>query len=104
MALVTTLTIRDLEVQYSLDSLTDVVVSVGAVLSGNDGGTIARIGNRYRIAAPDPSSFVTFADLTKSDVINFVKATDRYSTAVQQLTAQIDEKKQSGTKPLPWED
>ena len=104
MALVTTLTIKNLEVQYSLDSLTDVVVSVGAQLSGNDGGTTARVGNTYRIAAPDPASFVAFADLTKSDVINFVKATDRYSTAVQQLTAKIDRKNQSGRVPLPWED
>jgi len=103
MALVTTLTIKNLEVQYSLDSLTDVVVSVGAQLSGSDGGTAAQVGNRYRIAAPDPSSFVTFADLTKSDVINFVKATDTYSTAVQQLTAKIDRKNQSGRLPLPWE-
>jgi len=103
MAATTTLTIRDLEVQYSLDSLTDVVVSVGTVLSGNDGGTTAQMGSKFRIAAPDPSSFTTFAELTESDVINFVKSTDRYSDAVQQLTAQIDEKKQSGIKPLPWE-
>ena len=103
MALVTTLTIKTLHVQYSLDSLTDVVVSVGAQLSGSDGGTAARVGNTYKIAAPDPSSFTTFADLTESDVINFVKATDAYSTTVQQLTAKIDRKNQSGTKPLPWE-
>ena len=103
MALVTTLTVRDLVVQYSLDSLTDVVIEVGATLSGNDTGVDAQISSRYIIAAPDPSSFTTFADLTESDVVNFVKSTDRYSDAVQQLTAQIDEKKQSGTKPLPWE-
>ena len=102
MAATTTLTIRDLYVQYSLDSLTDVVVSVGAVLSGNDSGTTDQIGRKWVIAAPDPSSFTTFADLTESNVINFVKATDAYSTAVQQLTAKIDRKNQSGTKPLPW--
>ena len=103
MAATTTLTIRDLVVQYSLDSLTDVVIEVGATLSGFDTGVDAQISRRFIIAAPDPSSFTTFADLTESDVINFVKSTDRYSDAVQQLTAQIDEKKQSGIKPLPWE-
>jgi len=103
MALVTTLTIKNLHVQFSLSGLDDVLTAVGAQLSGSDGGTTAQVGNRFRIAAPDPASFVAFADLSKSDVINFIKATDRYSTAVQQLTAKIDRKNQSGTKPLPWE-
>ena len=102
MAATTTLLINDLEVQFSLSGLNDVLVSVGAVLSGNDSGITDQIGRKWSIAAPDPSSFTTFADLTESNVINFVKATDSYSTAVQQLTAQIDEKKQIGTKPLPW--
>jgi len=102
MALVTTLTIDDLHVQFSLSGLNDVIFSVGARLSGNDSGTTDQIGRKWSIAAPDPSSFTAFADLTESDVINFVKATDAYSTAVQQLTAKIDRKNQSGTKPLPW--
>jgi len=103
MAATTTLTIDDLHVQFSLSGLDDVIFSVGARLSGNDDGTTDHIGRRWAIAEPDPSSFTAFADLTKSDVINFVKATDAYKTTVQQLTARIDEKKQIGTKPLPWE-
>jgi len=102
MAATTTLTIRDLEVQFSLSGLDDVVIKVGATLSGNDAGTGAHLNRRFIIDAPDPSSFIAFADLTESNVADFVKATDSYSTAVQQLTAKIDRKNQSGTKPLPW--
>ena len=106
MATVTTLTIDKLEVQYSLDGLSDVVIQVMATLSGNDTGTTQYFTNIFNIASPDPSSFVAFEDLTESDVANFVTSTERYTTLIQYLTAQIEEKKQPPTKggmPLPWE-
>ena len=105
MAATTTLIINDLEVQYSLDSLTDVVIIVGATLSGNDAGTTDHLNRRFIIDAPDPSSFIAFADLTESNVANFVKATDQYTTVLQDLTATIEEQKQApttGIEPLPW--
>ena len=58
MAAITTLTIDKLEVQYSLDGLTDVVIQVMATLSGNDTGTTVYFTNVFNIAAPDPASFV----------------------------------------------
>ena len=106
MAAITTLTIDKLEVQYSLDGLTDVVIQVMATLSGNDTGTTVYFTNIFNIAAPDPASFVAFEDLTESEVENFVTSTDRYTTLLQYLTAQIEEKKQPPTKgelPLPWD-
>jgi len=106
MAIVTTLTIDKLEVQYSLDGLSDVVIQVMATLSGNDTGTTQYFTNIFNIAAPDPGSFVAFEDLTESDVANFVTSTDRYTTLLQYLTAQIEEEKKPPTKgelPLPWE-
>ena len=105
MAVTTTLTINDLEVQYSLDGLTDVVIVVGATLSGNDAGSTNHLNRRFRIDAPDPSSFIAFADLTESDVANFVKATDKYTTIQQKLTSIIEEQKLAptrGIEPLPW--
>ena len=105
MAATTTLIINDLEVQYSLDGLTDVVIRVGATLSGNDAGTTAHLKRRFLIAAPDPSSFIPFADLTESDVANFVTSTNSYTTAVQQLTNIIYQQQQTpitGMEPLPW--
>ncbi len=105
MAATTTLLINDLEVQFSLSGLNDVVIRVGVTLSGTDAGTDAHINRRFFIATPDPSSFIAFADLTESNVANFVKATDSYSTAVQQLTSIIEEQKQApttGIEPLPW--
>jgi len=105
MAATTTLTINDLEVQFSLAGLDDVVIKVGATLSGNDTGSNAHLNRRFIIAAPDPSSFVAFADLTESDVANFVKATDQYTTNLQRLTSIIEEQKQpptTGMEPLPW--
>ena len=105
MAATTTLTINDLEVQFSLSGLNDVVIRVGATLSGNDAGTDAHINRRFFIAAPDPSSFIPFADLTESNVANFVTATDSYTTVLQRLTSIIEEQKQApttGMEPLPW--
>jgi len=105
MAATTTLTINDLEVQFSLSGLNDVVIMVGATLSGNDAGADAHINRRFIIAAPDPSSFITFADLTESDVANFVKATDYYTSMLQNLTSIIEEQKHApvtGMEPLPW--
>ena len=106
MAATTTLLINDLEVQFSLSGLDNVVIRVGATLSGNDAGTTNHLNRRFIIDAPDPSSFIAFADLTESNVADFVKATDSYSTAVQQLTSIIEEQKQApttGIEPLPWE-
>jgi len=106
MATVTTLTIDKLLVQYSLSGLDDVVIDVSATLSGNDAGTTSTLTNGFAIAAPDPSSFVPFEDLTEEDVENFVKATDRYTTLIQYLTKLIYEKQQpptAGQLPLPWE-
>ena len=105
MAATTTLTIRDLEVQFSLSGLDDVVIKVGATLSGNDAGTGAHLNRRFIIDAPDPSSFIAFADLTESNVANFVKATDKYTSMLQNLTSIIEKQKQApttGMEPLPW--
>ena len=106
MATVTTLTINQLEVQYSLSGLDDVVIDVTATLSGNDGGVTAEVTNGFGIAAPDPASFVPFEDLTEEDCANFVTATDRYTTIFQFLTTELYNKKQpptTGELPLPWE-
>ena len=105
MAAVTTLAINYLEVQYSLSGLDDVVINVSATLSGNDAGTTDTLTNRFVIAGPDPDSFVAFEDLTEEDCANFITATDRYTTLLQYLTAEIYRKKQPPTKgilPLPW--
>ena len=106
MAVTTTLTIDRLEVQYSMDGLKDVVIQVGATLSGNDTGTTYSFNNVFDIAGPDPASFVDFEDLTEEDCANFVISTEKYTTGMQYLTAVIEEKKQPPTKgelPLPWE-
>ena len=106
MATVTTLTIDKLLVQYSLSGLDDVVIDVSATLSGNDGGVTAEVTNGFGIAAPDPASFVPFEDLTEEDCENFVKATPRYTTTFQYITALIYDKRQpptAGPMPLPWE-
>jgi len=106
MAATTTLTIDRLEVQYSMDGLKDVVIQVGATLSGNDTGTTYSFNNVFDIAAPDPASFVDFEDLTEEDCANFVISTEKYNTGMQYLTGVIEEKKQPPTKgelPLPWE-
>ena len=105
MAATTTLLINDLEVQFSLSGLNDVVIIVGATLSGNDAGTTDHLNRRFIIATPTLSSFIPFTDLTESNVANFVKATDSYTTVLQRLTSIIEEQKQpptTGMEPLPW--
>ena len=107
MAATTSLAIDRLEVQYSMDGLTDVVIQVGGTLSGADGpDTAYSFGTIFNIAGPDPSSFIAFEDLTESDVANFVKATDGYTSKVQYLTSEIYKKSQPATEgelPLPWD-
>ena len=107
MAATTTLTINDLEVQFSLSGLDNVVIRVGATLSGNDAGTTAHLNRRFFLSGPDPSSFIAFADLTESNVTDFVKATNKYTTILHKLTSIIYKKQQApttGIEPLPWED
>jgi len=106
MAIVTTLTIRALEVQYSLSGLDDVVIDVGATLSGNDSGHTAEVSGGFKIASPVLSSFVPYDSLTETDVANFVKATSTYTTLHNGITSQIWQDMQpptQGTLPLPWE-
>ena len=107
MAATTTLLINDLEVQFSLSGLNDVVIIVGATLSGNDAGTDALVQKRFPLTTPTLSSFIPFTDLTESDVANFVKATSGYTSKVQWLTGEIYKNSQPATEgelPLPWED
>ena len=110
MALDFTVTIRGLEVQYIMQEgridLNDVVIEVAATLSGNDSGHTADWSGGFRIAPPDPDSFIPFADLTEADVEGFIKATSAYTTLHNELTSQIWQEMQpptQGTLPLPWE-
>tara|TARA_R110002110_G_scaffold144966_1_gene334343 strand:- start:6 stop:326 length:321 start_codon:yes stop_codon:yes gene_type:complete len=105
MATVTTLTIDQIEVQYSLSGLDDVVIQVQATLSGNDTGTTYSLTNGFLIAGPTLSAFTPYDDLTESQVAGFVEATDRYTSLYQYLTTQIYDRKQPPTEgilPLPW--
>jgi len=106
MAATTALAIDRLEVQYSMDGLKDVVITVSATLSGDVSGNTDSFTSGFNIASPDPSSFIEFEDLTESDVANFVKATDGYTSKVQWLTGELYKKSQPATEgmlPLPWD-
>ena len=105
MAVKTELIINSLIVQYSLDGLDNVVIQVGTTLSGHDSGIATDFENTFTISAPVSSSFTPFADLTEADVANFVKATERYTTLITSLTAEIEELKippTTGTLHFPW--
>ena len=100
--------IESLEVEYSSGGLEDVIISVKGVLSGNyNGSHIHETGPlEFKVPAPDPSSYIAFASLTHSDVINFIKDTDQYISYMNTLTSIIDEKRQTATQgvcALPWE-
>ena len=68
--------IESLEVEYSSGGLEDVIISVKGVLSGNyNGSHIHETGPlEFKVPAPDPSSYIAFASLKQSDVINFICA------------------------------
>ena len=105
MALVTTLTIRQLEVQYILDGLVNVIISVQANLSGNNSGYTSGWTQGFTLGAPVSSSFIPFDSLTEADVINFVKATDLYDTTLAMVTNDINKEMQTPTQGIcafPW--
>ena len=100
--------IESLEVEYSSGGLEDVIISVKGVLSGNyNGSHIHETGPlEFKVPAPDPSSYIAFASLKQSDVINFIKDTEWYKTCTRVLTANIYESMQTATQgvcALPWE-
>ena len=111
MAVDLVVAIRALEVQYSLSGLNDVVVEVAATLSGRDFDRFNQIhtavwSGGFRVAPPDPDTFIPFADLTEADAEGFMKATSTYTTVHNALTSQIWQEMQpptQGTLPLPWE-
>ena len=100
--------VKKLEVEYSSGGLTNVIKTVEAALSGNyNGSHIHETGTlEFKVPAPDPSSYIAFASLKQSDVINFIKDTDQYISYMNTLTSIIDEKRQTATQgicALPWE-
>ena len=99
--------IEQLEVQFDSEGLTNVVKTVNGPLSGNyNGQYITETGPlTINVPAPNPSSYIAYDSLTKSDVLNFIKDTEQYITYVSVLTSTIKEKMIAPTQglcALPW--
>ena len=99
--------IEQLEVQFDSEGLTNVVKTVNGPLSGNyNGQYITETGPlTINVPAPNPSSYIAYDSLTKSDVLNFIKDTEQYITYVSVLTSSIKEKMIAPTQglcALPW--
>jgi len=100
--------VEKLEVEYSSGGLTNVIKTVEAALSGNyNGQYIERTAPfGFKVPAPNASSYIEFASLKQSDVVNFIKDTEWYKTCTRVLTANIYENMQTATQgicALPWE-
>ena len=76
MALETKIWINELNVQFSLSGLENVITTITASMSGRDthGKDVFIEDENYTVSAPVLSAFTAFESLTESDCINFVKA------------------------------
>lgn len=85
--------------------LTDVLKEVNYLLRGTRGdGEDAKsyeIGGRTGLGAPDPASFIPFADLTETDLIAIVGSAVNVDAIKAQINAWHDA--ESNTKPLSFE-
>ena len=100
--------VKKLEVEYSSGGLTNVIKTVEAALSGNYNGQHINVTAdfSFTVPSPNPSSYIEFDNLKKSDVFNFIKDTEWYKTCTRVLTANIYESMQTATQgvcALPWE-
>ena len=100
--------VEKLEVEYSSGGLTNVIKTVEAALSGNYNGQHINVTATFSftVPSPNPSSYIEFDNLKKSDVVNFIKDTEWYKTCTRVLTANIYESMQTATQgvcALPWE-
>ena len=100
--------VKRLEVEYSSGGLTNVIKTVEAALSGNYNGQHIDVTAdfSFTVPAPNPSSYIEYDNLTKSDVVNFIKDTEQYKTFTSKLTSNIYESMQTATQgvcALPWD-
>ena len=120
MAYRTSVTFKDLEVQYKYyydkdmgewrtsGELDDVVIAIGCTLNANwNGAHVHTFENQMiEIAPPSPKGFTPLSALTEDDCKQFLFATDRYWSLMSVLTGQVYESRQAPTQgrcALPWE-
>ena len=113
MAITTDLKIRNLQIQYALSGLQDVVITAFYDLSGTDtsynpqsGANVTFNACGVNLSPPDPENYIAFKSLTKADVTNFMLATEEFQSRLSVLSAAIAKRTVSpttGLTGLPWE-
>ncbi len=116
MAITYDTNIRDFEVQFTgtgtLSALSNIVVAVKYALSGKDTSATPVSASEViwdpcnlNLAAPDPSDFTAYDQLTKAKVLKFMKASDGYTSRIWALTSAVEATTAPATEGLsaiPW--
>ena len=113
MAITTDLKIRNLEIQYALSWLKDVVITALYDLSGTDTSYRPQSATNItfnacgvNLSSPDPENYIAFKSLTRANITDFMLATEEYQSRLTALSAAIAKKTVSpttGLTGLPWE-
>lgn len=96
-----------LKVKPQDGTLTDVVITVDWRRTASDGDYSSSIYGQIYLTAPDPDNYTDFADLTKSQVQNWVitaltqEVVDQYDSS---LATEIEQQKNPSVviKSAPW--
>lgn len=83
------------------NGLVDVLKEVNYILSGAREDKIKEIGGRTGLTAPDPAAFISFANLTETDLIAIVGSVVDIAKLKAQINAWFDA--EANIKPLPFE-
>ena len=109
-----TWTVSTLDTQVTDGSLSDVVQTIhwraqDSETVGTGDSAVVHYGSSYgsiSIAAPDPSSFIPYADITETNAITWAKATlgsDTVTNIESGIAGQITESKTPTRKSgVPW--
>ena len=88
------------------DNLDNVVVKLVCGMTASDGnGNAAYIDTMHTLAAPDPSGFIPFADLTQEWAIEIADAVAESDGFKDSLDQQIEAAKlRPSPKPFSWQE
>ena len=111
MANTYTWTINKLDVYPTEDSLSDVVYNIHWTYTATS-DQLDSDGNAYKaeaigtssVEAPDPNDFIAFADLTQSQVEDWLNADGTLANIEDHVDSMIEEKitPTSEAKDVPW--
>jgi hypothetical protein len=87
------------------NGLTDVIKEIEITVTGTDGAAKFDLPVTIQLADADPTSFVSFADLTEAQIVSWVEAYPSLDSTKAHIAYVVEKEKAKlalESKPLPW--